>query len=156
MNKTSQEFLQQYLSSLSAEQAQRYSSFSSDYFCADKYNADLCAELVLRGEKTATCSLDYWYSHEGEQMPRVGHLQVVTNYSGEPVCIIETTQVSHCCYQDVTAEFAEQEGEGDKTLSHWRESHWDFFAQECQKLNIEPTPEMLLVLERFKMVYPKK
>ena len=46
-----------------------------------------------------------------------GHLQVVTNWSGEPVCIIEITSVSKCKYNEITAEFAALEGEGDKTLA---------------------------------------
>ncbi|WP_241907431.1 ASCH domain-containing protein [Vibrio breoganii] len=133
--------------------ANKYTSFSADYFCADEYNANLCAQLILRGEKRASCSMEYWYSHEGEAMPSVGHLQVVTDWQGEPICIIEITSVDTCKYCDITAEFAALEGEGDKSLEWWREAHWKFFSLECQELGITPTPEMLLVLERFKVVY---
>lgn len=86
-------------------------------------------------------------------MPSVGHLQVVTDWQGEPICIIEITSVDTCKYCDITAEFAALEGEGDKSLEWWREAHWKFFSLECQELGITPTPEMLLVLERFKVVY---
>ena len=87
-------------------------------------------------------------------MPEVGHLQVVTDWAGKPVCIIEITSVEKCKYRDVSAEFAAEEGEGDKSLQWWREAHWQFFSLECEELGIEPTAEMLLVLERFKRVYP--
>ncbi len=153
MEKRSQAYLEQYLSSLSPEQAQKYTSFSAEYFCADEYNANLCADLVLRGEKRASCSLEYWYSHENEPMPQVGHLQVVTNWEGDPVCITEITSVTQCQYNQVTAEFAALEGEGDKTLSWWRKAHWEFFSHECNELDIEPSEDMLLVLEQFKVVY---
>ncbi|MFC0060966.1 ASCH domain-containing protein [Vibrio inusitatus] len=153
MDDKSQSYLNEYLESLPREQAERYSSFSSDYFCADEYNANLCAQLIQGGEKRASCSMEYWYSHEGETMPVVGHLQVVTNWHGDPICIIEITSVSTCRYCDVTTEFAEEEGEGDKSLDWWREAHWAFFRSECQELGINPTKEMLLVLERFKVVY---
>lgn len=148
-----QAYLEQYLHALPPEQAQKYRSFSADYFCADQYNADLCANLILRGEKRASCSMEYWYSHEGEPMPQVGHLQVVTNWNGEPVCIIEITAVSTCRYDRVSAEFAAAEGEGDKSLEWWKEAHWRFFSKECQELGIEPRQDMLLVLEQFKVVY---
>ncbi|MGL1067122.1 ASCH domain-containing protein, partial [Vibrio vulnificus] len=82
------------------------------YFCADEHNANLCAELILRGEKRASCSLDYWYSEKGEPMPVVGHLQVVTNWDGIPICIIEMTSVTKKKYSEVTPEFAALEGEG--------------------------------------------
>ncbi len=153
MEERSQTYLDQYLSSLPPQVADKYISFSADYYCADEYNANLCAELIVRGEKQASCSMEYWYSHEGEEMPKVGHLQVVTKWDGEPVCIVEITDVSKCKYKDVTAEFAASEGEGDKSLAWWREAHWEFFSSECIELGIEPSEDMLLVLERFKVVW---
>ncbi|MDN3701941.1 ASCH domain-containing protein [Vibrio artabrorum] len=153
MDERSQTYLNQYLSSLPSEIAKSYRSFSSDYFCADEYNANLCADLILRGEKRASCSLEYWYSQKGELMPEVGHLQVVTDWDGKPICIIELTSVTTCKYCDVAAEFAAEEGEGNKSLSWWREAHWKFFSLECDELGINPTEGMLLVLERFKVVY---
>ncbi|MCH1920720.1 ASCH domain-containing protein [Shewanella sp. A3A] len=156
MDERSKSYLEKYLSSLPDEVASKYTSFSADYFCADEYNANVCADLILKGEKTATCSLNIWYSEQGETMPEVGHLLVVTNWNGEPVCIVEITSVSKCKYSEVTAEFAASEGEGDKTLSWWKKAHWDFFSKECEELNVSLSEEMLLVLERFKRVYPQK
>lgn len=127
MEERSRAYLESYLNSLPLKTAEKYTSFSSDYFCSDEYNANVCAELILRGEKRASCSMEYWYSYEGEERPEVGHLQVVTDWSGKPVCIIEISSVSTCKYRDVSAEFAAAEGEGDKTLSWWRKAHWVFF-----------------------------
>ncbi len=53
--------------------ASQYTSFSADYYCADEYNANLCAQLILKGDKQASCSLEYWYSRRREAMPVVGH-----------------------------------------------------------------------------------
>ncbi|EJC6808357.1 ASCH domain-containing protein [Vibrio parahaemolyticus] len=153
MDERSRTYLDQYLRTLPDEDASKYTSFSSDYFCADEYNANICADLIKRGEKRASCSLDYWYTEKGEPMPKVGHLQVVTNWDGEPVCITEITSVSKCRYNEVTAEFAALEGEGDKSLSLWREAHWNFFSKECEELEISASEEMLLVLEQFKVVH---
>ncbi|MEF1311253.1 ASCH domain-containing protein [Vibrio mytili] len=153
MEGKSQSYLNEYLGSLPSDIAQKYTSFSADYFCADEYNANVCADLIVRGEKRASCSMAYWYSNKGEVMPEVGHLQVVTDWDGNPRCIIEITSVSQCKFREVTAEFAAEEGEGDKSLKWWREAHWQFFSQECEELDIEPTEDMLLVLEHFKVVY---
>ncbi|MFM2587157.1 ASCH domain-containing protein [Vibrio sp. TBV020] len=153
MNERNEQYLRQYLKTLTPAKAKSYHSFSADYFCADEYNANLCAELILRGEKQASCSMEYWYSHKGEVMPAVGHLQVVNNWAGDPVCIIELTEVTTARFKDVDAEFAAAEGEGDRSLKWWRDAHWNFFSRECEELNIEPSEEMFLVLERFKVVY---
>lgn len=153
MEKRNKVYLDSFLHSLPLEVAEKYTSFSAGYYCADEYNANICADLIMRGEKHASCSMKHWYSYEGEAMPEVGHLQVVTNWDGKPLCIIEITSVTECQYCDVSAEFAAAEGEGDKTLAWWREAHWAFFSAECEELDIEPTEDMLLVLERFKVVY---
>lgn len=153
MQEQAQQYLNQYLSSLSQAKRAKYVSFSSDYFCADELNANLCAELILAGQKTATCSMRYWYDSDNETMPVVGHLQVVTDWHGKPICIIEIDSVTECQFKDVSADFARQEGEGDRTLEWWRQAHWVFFSKECETLEIEPSEEMMLVLEQFHVVY---
>ncbi len=153
MEERSQNYLNQYLGSLTDRKRKKYQSFSSDYFCGDESNANLCAELIRIGQKTATCSLYHWYESGEEVMPAVGHLQVVVAWYGKPVCIIEIDSVEMCQYNEVTAEFAHAEGEGDRSLEWWREAHWRFFAAECSELNIQLNEDMVLVLERFHVVY---
>jgi len=153
MEEKSKFYLNQYLESLSDSERKKYQSFSADYFCADEHNANLCAELIRIGQKTATCSLQYWYKSDDEPMPVIGHLLVVTDWNGKPICIVEIDSVEECKYSDVSADFAYMEGEGDRSLEWWRTAHWDFFAQECVELNIEPSEDMMLVLEQFHVVY---
>ena len=153
MEEQSKVYLDMYLSSLSETERKKYQSFSSDYFCADEHNANLCAELIRTGQKTATCSLNHWYESGEEPMPIIDHLMIVTNWDGTPICIVEINSVEKCKYSDVSAEFAFLEGEGDRSLEWWRKAHWDFFAKECEELNIEPCEEMMLVLEKFRVVY---
>ncbi len=153
MDARAQQYLDTFLNTLSPEQRRQYTRFSADYFCADEYNANLCAQLIKQGEKRASCSMDIWYSQEGEERPETGHLHVVTDWNGTPHCIIEITDVSTCPFNEVTAEFAAAEGEGDKSYEWWREAHWAFFSRECEELGIEMREDILLVLERFEVVY---
>lgn len=153
MEKRTQDYLNEYLDTLTDSERKRYTSFSADYFCADEVNANLCAELISKGIKTATCSMKYWYDSGEESMPQTGHLLVVTDWHGEPTSIVEITAVSECKYSDVTAEFAYAEGEGDLTLDWWRVAHWDFFANECNEIEIEASEDMVLVLEHFQVVH---
>ena len=153
MEEQSKIYLEKYLNSLSESERQKYQSFSSDYFCADEHNANLCAELIRIGQKTATCSLSCWYESGEESMPTIGHLMVVVNWKDEPICIIEIDSVEKCKYNKVTPEFAHAEGEGDRSIEWWRKAHWEFFAEECVELGIEPDENMELVLERFHVVH---
>lgn len=153
MDQRTEEYLNEYLATLTETERQRYTSFSADYFCNDEVNANRCAELISKGIKTATCSMKYWYDSGEEAMPQKGHLLVVTDWHGEPTSIVEITAVSECKYSDVTAEFACSEGEGDRTLDWWRAAHWDFFSSECVAEDIEANEDMMLVLEHFQLVH---
>ncbi|QUM77146.1 ASCH domain-containing protein [Moritella sp. 24] len=153
MEQKTQDYLNNYLDTLTDSERKRYTSFSADYFCGDEINANLCADLVSQGIKTATSSMKHWYDSGEEMMPTEGHLLVVTNWDGEPQSIVEITAVSECKYSDVTAEFACSEGEGDRTLDWWRAAHWDFFSNECVAADIEADENMVLVLEHFQVVH---
>lgn len=155
MDAKSQAYLEQYLQTLSQQEKDAIPSVSADYYCADEHNANACAELVRIGQKTASCSMELWYSEQGEMMPQVGHLQVVTNWDGDPVCVIRITDVRTCRYADVSEEFAHAEGEGDRTMAWWRKAHTRFFKAECEELGIEWHEQRLLLLERFEVVYPQ-
>jgi len=86
-------------------------------------------------------------------VPEVGQFSVITNWNGEPQCIVEITEVEITPYNEVTAEFAMIEGEGDKSLEYWRKVHWEFFSMECEEIGKEPSGEMLVVLEKFKVIW---
>ena len=153
IDQKAKQYLDRYLSSLDENERGKQTIYGADHFCSDEENANICADLVPRGIKVATCSLKEWYLSGEEPMPKVGDLFVVTNWDGEPTSIIETTSVTESRYCDVSEEFAAAEGEGDQSLEWWREAHWDFFSRECEELGIVPSETMMLVLERFKVVY---
>lgn len=113
------------------------------------------AELVKTGEKTGTCSLHMWYKIEREALPFVGELNIITNWEGEAEAITETIDVQVLPFNEVSAEFAKKEGEGDKTYSYWRRVHVEFFTNELKEIKKEFDENMLVVCEEFKVVYKK-
>ena len=115
--------------------------------------ANELAALVAQGVKTATSAL-LWSYQEGERLLQEGDLSIVTTWDNEPVCIVETTELRIVPFKDVDARFAYDYGEGDRTLEWWREHLWAYYAEECDSLGREPTEEMPLVCERFRVVYP--
>jgi uncharacterized protein YhfF len=115
--------------------------------------ANELAELVLRGTKRATAGSVSFYEDEGKRIPMLGDLSIVTSWAGRPLCIIETESVEVVPFSEVSSEFAATEGEGDGSLSFWREAHRQYFTRECVRSGRQFSEDMLVACERFKVVY---
>ena len=127
--------------------------YEAFHFTDSQSTANDLAELVLAGTKRATAGLLWSFEAESKTPPSPGHLSVVTNWDGRPLCVIQTEAVSLIPFEAVTELFAATEGEGDGSLRYWREAHWESFARECQRLGKEPSPRMVVVCEEFSVVY---
>jgi uncharacterized protein YhfF len=112
--------------------------------------ADELLRLVLDGTKTATASALWDYEVEGEGLPEVGSLSILLDGRGHPRALITTTDVEVVPFDEVDDEHAHLEGEGDRTLGHWRAAHERFFRTTSSR-GFEP--DMPVVLERFQVVY---
>lgn len=121
-------------------------------FCGGGPLADELADLVTQGTKTATSSLHLLYGLEGSPIPSVDDLCVILRDDGEAACIIQITEVRICKFHEVTAEHAYKEGEGDRSLDHWRECHQRFFAGELAEHGISFDEDILVVCETFRVV----
>lgn len=104
--------------------------------------ADELSALVVAGLKTATC----WPTAEGEQT-HIGKRMVVLDGSAIPVAVIETVELTIRRFDEVDADFAFDEGEGDRSLDYWRAAHRHYFTRRGAF-----APGMLLWCERFKLV----
>ena len=80
-------------------------------------------------------------------MPVVGRRDTALNWDGTPALIIETLEVIQMRFCDVGECFALAEGENDD-LEGWRRDHQQYFER-----NGGFDSEMMLVCERFKLVY---
>jgi uncharacterized protein YhfF len=145
-------FWQAYLAQTADEAAER-EQYVAEYFGDNPRLGDELGRLIVQGVKTATCSALWEWEAEGSPLPEVGLKTIVLNGREEPLCIIETTEVTIRPFQDVDAQFAYEEGEDDRSLESWREGHWRYFSRALPKIGKEPTPEMPLVCERFRVVY---
>lgn len=127
--------------------------YESFHFGDGESLANELAALVVAETKRATASLLWSYEVDTTPLPKPGHLSIVELWSGEPACIIETTSVEVCPFEQVGPEFAAREGEGDGSLEHWRAGHWAYFGRECARIGRKPSTGMLVVCESFKVVY---
>lgn len=111
------------------------------------------AALVLRGTKRATAAAAWTFEAQGRPAPQPGDFSIVTNWAGEPLCVIETRAMAVVPFKDVTAAFAAAEGEGDGSLASWREAHRAYFTRECERAGRVFSEDMPIACEHFKIVY---
>lgn len=118
--------------------------------------ADKLAALVVSGKKTATSGLLWMAEHEHRPRIGVGDLSIVLDGAAQPMCIIETIDVQTVLFRDVDDAFARDYGEGERVLAWWQAQMWDYYRTECAQLGREPTQDMPLICERFRVVYPEQ
>ena len=117
-------------------------------------SADDLANLVVRSEKTATASAYELYKLENEPLPQAGTFDIILDSQDRAVCIIEITKVSVLPFNQVSADHAFKEGEGDKSLAYWQQVHQEFFTECLAEAGLEFSQETGVVLEEFRKVYP--
>lgn len=120
---------------------------------ADEHDADQGAALILSGAKTATSSLLWEYEHSGKPLPTQGCMSVLQDGAGTPVCIVETTWIEVIAFCRVDAQFADDYGEGDRTLEGWRKTFWSYYTSACSEIGREMSDDTPLVCERFRVIY---
>jgi len=147
-------FWEAYLATLADNARPRPQAFESWSFGNSSEMADRLLARVLEGVKTATSSLLWSYEIEGEALPAAGEYSVILDGKGVPGAVIRTDDVVVQSFRSVDENLAFDEGEGDQSLSFWRQVHWRFFAEECREIGKEPGWDMDVVCERFTRVYP--
>ena len=153
MTETIEGYWQKFLSTLPADSPYQTKTYSKGGYGDSPELMDELIQLVLIGKKTATCGSLWEWEAEGKPLPKVGDVWVELDGNGNPVCITETTEVTIRKYNEVDAQFAHDEGEGDQSLRYWREAHRDFFSRILPKIGKEFSENMPLVCERFRVIY---
>lgn len=80
------------------------------YFCDNETDANECAQLVVRDTKRATSPSLWSFEASGEALPRIGDLNIVTDWNGKALCIIRTTNVQILPLNEVTEVHASEKG----------------------------------------------
>ncbi len=122
------------------------------HFELNEHLAHELLELVLSGQKKATASSLKSFEIENEPLPKVGDLHIVTDWDGNPRCVIQTTALTVLPYREMTYEICKREGEDD-SLESWQKGHQRFFEEEGKQLGYEFSEDLLVLFEDFNLIY---
>jgi len=132
---------------MSADVPSKYASLPRFAFGDGPALANELLALVLSGKKTATCCSLSQYQAEGWEIPTPGYRWIVLDGAKHPRCVVETTDCTTKRFDEVDAQFAHDEGEGDQTYAWWRSAHEKYFQRQGVY-----APDMMVVCERFRLV----
>ena len=146
-------FWQSFLTTLPNQEERERAKYQAWGFANTPDLADRLGDLVKRGVKTATAALEWMFDEGKEPRPALAEYSIILGAQGQPLCIIQTTELRVVPFCEVDAEHPFLEGEGDRSLAYWTEVHWSYFKAECDLLGREPHAQMPIVCERFRLVY---
>ena len=88
---TVDEFWQNFITDFNIVKSTKY--VDSFYFDLTEEWANKLLELVMSGKKKATASSLHHFELTGNRLPQVGDYSIVTDWDGNPHCVIKTTAV---------------------------------------------------------------
>ena len=145
-------FWQEFLSSTNKDSSTEY--LDCFHFDLTEEWATKLLDLVLSGKKRATASSLSFYEAKGMRIPQVGDYNIVTDWNGNPRCVIQTTAITIIPFNEMTFDICKREGEDD-TLESWQKGHRHFFTEDGKTVGYEFSENMPVVFEDFKVVFIK-
>ncbi|MDR0248896.1 MAG: ASCH domain-containing protein [Oscillospiraceae bacterium] len=149
---TVDEFWGEFLASAGIDGSTKY--IDAFHFAVGEEWANKLLDLALSGKKKATTSAAAAFERSGIPLPKPGDYSVVTDWAGNPRCVIQTTAVAVMPFNEMTFALCGREGEDD-TLGSWQDGHRRFFAEEGRALGYGFSETMPVVFEDFKVVFIK-
>jgi len=114
---------------------------------------DELSALAAAGQKRGTAHMKLQFEHEAIPMRKPGDGWIVTTVAKRPVCLVRMTNIAIVPWNEVTEEFAASEGEGDLSLRHWREAHFDYFQEQLERWGETWREDMPIVCESFALAW---
>ncbi|HSL43333.1 MAG TPA: ASCH domain-containing protein [Anaerolineales bacterium] len=150
---TIKNYWEQFLASLPPDSPYHTKTYVAEGWGDSPALAEELGALIVQGIKTATCSALWEWQAEGNPIPQPSLITIALDGRGEPLCIVETFEVTIRKYNEVDADFAREEGEGDFSLDYWRAAHRNYFSRVLPNIGKQFSEEMPLVCERFRVIY---
>lgn len=116
-------------------------------------STDKLAKKVLTGEKIATSSLYEYYSMNLKEMIKEKEYISILDSQDKEVCIVKIDKIEIIEFQNITEEFAIDEG--DSNLENWLEIHTEYYSLLLEKIGKKLTGKTKLLCEWFSVITPQ-
>ncbi len=123
------------------------------HFFDNEKDANHSLELVLNNTKKAMSHSLLGLQNRNEPLPKIGSFIVLTDWEGTAKCIVKTVSVKLKPLFSIDVDYAQLEGEGDKSLDQWKNMYLNYFTRELAPFGRVPKESMIVVCVTFEKVY---
>ena len=146
------EFWNEYLKNSRANEARKAKSCIC--FGATEKDAAAACEKIRNGVKKAEIYPRKGYRCALNGTPEPGDLNIVTDWKGDAVALIETTGIRLLKLGELTDSVCALEGDFT-SIEEWNESRLPSIRAEAEELGITFDEKMDLIVEEFRLVYAR-
>lgn len=124
------------------------------YFGTGEAESVEILEQLLRGEKTAISHCVPYYIVTRSPMPKAGDYTMVTDFYGNPCCILRCTGVVIEPVNELSEDVAKLECQGE--LPAWREKKAEEFQALSKRAGFHYNEGLPVLMELVEVVFPAK
>lgn len=128
--------------------------YSVERFGDSAVLADALLHEVIHGHKRATSTLAREFMDDGMALPRVGSHWIACDGDGNPKVVLKSVELRLGTFASADADFARDEGEGDRSLESWRTEHRKYWLRGEAARGRTWSEDCAIVFERFLLVWP--
>jgi 5-formyltetrahydrofolate cyclo-ligase len=121
-------------------------------FAGGRGITDSLIQLYLGGKKWAGSSIVQDFESAGDPLPRVGNYWIVLDSAERPRLLLKTVRVEIHAFEEITAEIARAEGEGDLSVEHWKKSHGEHYAPHLAGWGVSRLSDARVITEFFEIL----
>ena len=122
-------------------------------FAGGRKGTDSLIRLYRQRKKTAASGLVQDYVSAGDPLPEVGNYWIILDSHEHPQFLVKTIRTEINLFGDIPKAVARAEGEGDLSISHWKEAHRNFYLPFLAKWGIADISKTKVITEYFEIVY---
>ena len=119
----------------------------------DEETTDLIIDFIKAGEKIGTYSLPWLMEAEGHPKAMPDTPIILVSYDGIPKVVVQITSVYETTFGEISLNDTSLDGPPVRDLDVWIPLHTDYWNGLLSKHNRVCTPDMQVLVEKFKFIY---
>ena len=122
----------------------------------DEETTDLIIQFIKTGEKIGTYSLPWLMEAEGHPKAIPDTPIILVSYDGIPKVVVQITSVYETTFGEISLNDTSLDGPPVRDLDVWIPLHTEYWNGLLSKHNRVCTPDMPVLVEKFKFIYAAK